>query len=185
MQMREIISSEQFLELWDKDNTTDAILEVEAYLIDEKIMSINSMLKHIVEEKKQVSGGDDWHDGAFRATDSAANNLVEQGNSFAKALNWKIVRSPDSNLEVATLGSRVVLKQNHKFVYAVDVVGMSLLHAYGDEDVSIASLKSPIGKALVDKSVGQEFSAILGNGRQDIEILEAYPSPSLKMETRI
>lgn len=183
MQMREIISSERFLEFWNKDNTTDAILEIESYLIDERILSINSMFKHIVEEKKQVSGGDDWHDGAFRATDAAANNLAEQRNAFAKALGWKIVKSPGSDLEVATLGSRVVVKQNHKFVYAVDVVGMSLLHDYEDEDLSIASLKSAVGKVLVGKSVGQEFPAVLGNGSQNIEILEVYPSPKLKKET--
>ena len=182
--MINVLSSLAFLEQWKEKNTEEALLEKEVSLIEKRMSEMAEQLRHLIEQKKQVTGGDDWHDGAFRATDSEANNLSENHTKLSKALGWQIVEMPDSELQVATLGSRITVRQDKRFTYLVDLVGMSLLHEYADDDEQVVtSLSSPLGKTLMGREVGSEIRATLGERPHLLELLETRPSPKLQPTT--
>ncbi len=172
-----------FLRQWEENPTEEALLEREVQLVGEQLLGFQEKLDHLIEEKRQVSGGDDWHDGAFRATDNEAAQVASQQKLFHKALNWQVVEMPGSELQVATIGSRVTIRQNKSFTYMLDLVGLSLIHEHGDDDeLVVSSLSSPLGKIVMGKAVGSEFQALLGPGTQTIEILDTHPSPDLIKE---
>lgn len=123
----------------------------------------------IIKDKVSVSGGDDWHDGAFRATDSAANIVSRTLSSIAPFKEAALVEYPDSDEERVTLGSRVSLTQNG-FTELVDVVGFrkgypkNVIDPNTNDEVSGISPESPMGYALLGKIAGSEV-AYQGEGR--------------------
>lgn len=119
--------------------------------------------QRIVQSKIDVSGGDDWHDGAFRATDNEAKIATERNAVIAPYLGSLVVEYPDVTEERVSLGSRATLLQNG-YEFPVDLVGFR--NGYPDgvvdeltkEEVTAISLDSPLGKVIVGKVVGAEIS---------------------------
>lgn len=117
----------------------------------------------IVEAKISVTGGDDWHDGAFRATDNEARILTESMATIAPFLGATVVGYPDTNERRVALGSRVTVRQG-RAAFPIDVVGFRI--AYPDniiddvtgEEVMAVSPDSPIGAAILGRQVGDEIS---------------------------
>ncbi len=117
----------------------------------------------IVEAKISVTGGDDWHDGAFRATDNEARILTESMATIAPFLGATVVGYPDTIERRVALGSRVMVRQG-RAAFPIDVVGFRT--AYPDnvidevtgEEVMAASPDSPIGTAILGRHVGDEIS---------------------------
>lgn len=119
--------------------------------------------QRIIEAKISVSGGDDWHDGAFRATDNEARILTESMAKIAPFLGATVVEYPDTNERRVALGSRVVVRQG-RATFPIDIVGFRV--AYPDdvidevtgEEVMAASPDSPIGTAILGRQVGDEIA---------------------------
>ena len=122
--MIEVIPNSAFLQKWATGEVDQAILEREHQLIDERLVVLQGRFNELIEEKRVVAGqsGDDWHDGAFRATDAAANNLVEQQSTLIRAKTLTIVASPTPETTTVSLGSRALIEQDEKFQYMVDIV---------------------------------------------------------------
>lgn len=130
----------------------------------------------LIEHKKDVSGGDDWHDGAFRATDSEARVVSERMEAVAQFLGAIVVDYPAETEERATLGSRVTVK-NGSFVYPVDIVGFragypdGVVDAATEEEVSGITVDSPIGKVVMGATVGALLNYSQGSRRMTIEVV--------------
>jgi transcription elongation GreA/GreB family factor len=181
--MSNYVANADFLKQWHESPSEDALLPNEVHLIHEQLSGLQDRMDYLIEEKRQVSGGDDWHDGAFRATDNEADQVATRQKLLHRALNWQIVEMPDSDIQVATLGSRVTVRQNSNFTYLLDIVGLSIVHEHGDDDeLIVSSLSSPLGKVVMGKAVGANFQAQLGPSIQTIEILDTQPNPDLLAE---
>lgn len=117
----------------------------------------------IVEQKVSVSGGDDWHDGAFRATDNAAKIVTESIAAISPYLTAPVVDYPHDDESRITLGSRVTIKQND-YSFLVDIIGFRALYTNEvkdldtGEEVTPTTPDSPLGKAIIGKTVGDEAS---------------------------
>lgn len=127
----------------------------EAY--DKRVKEFDS----IVEQKVSVSGGDDWHDGAFRATDNAAKIVTEVIAGISPYLSAPVVDYPGEDEARVTLGSRVSVTQNN-FAFQVDIIGFrsfypkELIDPDTQEEVTPTTPDSPLGKAILGKIVGDE-----------------------------
>lgn len=130
----------------------------------------------IVDHKRDVTGGDDWHDGAFRATDSEARVVSERMEAVAQFLGAVVVDYPDESEERATLGSRVTIK-NGTVVYPVDIIGFrsgypdDVVDPVTEEVVSAVTVDSPIGKVLLGESVGASVTYSQGSRKSSVEIV--------------
>ncbi len=182
--MSGLLPNPEFLAGWQSGKIQNAILEIELALIDARLRTIQHAFAHLIDEKIKVTGGDDWHDGAFRATDAAANHLSEQQRPLVLAkTEWPQVEMPEASSAIASIGSRVEIIQNDRFSYVVDLVGMVVLHDYGnDDDLMVTSINSPLGKALVGQNTGTDFSTVLGEHTHQLRILGTSPSPALAIE---
>ena len=117
----------------------------------------------IIEEKVSVSGGDDWHDGAFRATDNAAKIVTEGMATISPYLHAPVVEYPDESETRVTLGSRAAIHQNG-YAFPVDVIGFrsaypdNVIDPESNEEVTGTTPDSPLGKAILGQEVGAEVS---------------------------
>lgn len=113
-------------------------------------------LQEIVKAKIDVTGGDDWHDGAFRATDSEANIVRERMQTLAPYVNARVVDYPLASEVRVTLGSRINIQQNN-YIFPVDIVGYKSSTDHIDpisgEEVMNATLNSPLAKAVFGKLI--------------------------------
>jgi transcription elongation GreA/GreB family factor len=122
----------------------------------------------IIDEKVSVTGGDDWHDGAFRATDNEARIVTESVAAIAPFLGATVVGYPNIEELRVTLGSRVVIKQG-RASFPVDIVGFrsayprDVIDEATGEEVMAASPDSPIGAAILGKQVGEEATYASGD----------------------
>jgi transcription elongation GreA/GreB family factor len=161
-----------------KGGPFDAILVDEATVIDKRILEIDARFKDIVNQKKQVTGGDDWHDGAFRATDSAANTLAVQRQELSEMLNLAKVFKPEFEAQpIVSLGSRALISYGGGTPLCLDIMGTNLVDT--PEGVNLATLRSPIGMQIIGKGVGEVITSIIGNQEKIIEILSSEPNPTL------
>jgi transcription elongation GreA/GreB family factor len=128
----------------------------------------------VIQEKISVTGGDDWHDGAFRATDAQANILSESVSAMAPYLEAQVVDYPAADEPRVTLGSRVVVKQNG-FAFPVDVIGYraaypsEVVDPVSGEEVTGTSVESPLGRAIMGKLLGDETS--YQNGERTMRVV--------------
>lgn len=185
MPMIEVISNAVFVQKWAAGEIDQAILEREHQLIDERLVTLQGLFQRLIAEKVVVAGqsGDDWHDGAFRATDAEAGNLAKQQDMLIRAQALPVVASPTPEMTSVSLGSRAFIEQDGKFQYMVDIVGLSILHNYADDtdELELASLSSPLGKALIGTEAGVTKTARLGAGQHSLYIAAVEPSPNLQV----
>lgn len=177
--MRESITNEQYLEEYlmragdinSIDGPAPVILPHEVELINAAIAKQQGNYDNVIQQKMDVSGGDDWHDGAFRATDNEALVIAGQMRVIGPFVTAKIVGYPDVDEERVTLGSRLTIIQNG-ISYPTDVVGF--LPGYPDnitddilgEEVTAFSPKSPIAKAIMGSREGESGTFLNGQGDQ-------------------
>lgn len=122
----------------------------------------------IIEEKINVTGGDDWHDGAFRATDNEAKIISKSMAAISPYLGAVVVSYPEASEARATLGSRATITQNG-FTFPVDIVGFrtaypaDVIDPDSQEEVTAVSPESPLGQALIGRVKGDEASYMNGD----------------------
>lgn len=118
--------------------------------------------QRIIEEKISVTGGDDWHDGAFRATDNEAKIVSSRVAALAPLLGATVVSYPHENETRVTLGSRVFVRQRG-LSFPVDIVGYrggypdGVIEPSTNEEMVAVSPDSPLGKALMGHRTGEEI----------------------------
>jgi len=139
----------------------------------ERVEAISAMdqqeaqLREIVQAKVDVTGGDDWHDGAFRATDNEANIMRERMRTVAPFVTATVVDYPLPDETRVTLGSRVRIAQNG-FEFPVDIISYKFtkdetIDISTGEEVMSATLSSPLAKALFGKLVDTQVEYKLGD----------------------
>lgn len=166
------ISNKEFVDTFVSGGFEKAILPQEVLLIEKRLGELARQQAHLVKEKTEVTGGDDWHDGAFRATDNEAKILAEQAGNLSSQLKSTVVEHPEPTEERVTLGSRVTLDQSGD-TYDVEIVGVTTLHEVEDgEDVLPCSIESPIARGVIGKKMGEIAIVNIGGHRQEIRIVK-------------
>ena len=80
------LSNKEYLELYlaDSGNTVGkALLPHESNAVEKAVEKQRNAYNEVIEQKKSVSGGDDWHDGAFVATDNEAKIIGQQMSAIS------------------------------------------------------------------------------------------------------
>jgi transcription elongation GreA/GreB family factor len=163
---RSAIGNNDFLERYlahDPDLPNAVLLPHEADSVNEAVERQRKAFDTVVEQKVEVTGGDDWHDGAFRATDNEARIISQQMSSIAPFIGAMVVEYPELSEQRATLGSRLTIVQNN-FTYPVDIVGFragypeDVTDDETGEDVVGMSPESPLARLLIGGEVDNEFT---------------------------
>jgi transcription elongation GreA/GreB family factor len=169
--MSQRISNAEFLQRYESEDFGRVILPQEKDLIEKRLADLDASQKRVIQEKKDVAGGDDWHDGAFRATDNEANVLFDQASKLGAYLRSTIIEYPDEDETRATLGSRVTVSQSGD-TYDVEIVGVPLLHeTVTSDDVMACSIESPLARSIIGKQVGYTAIFNVGDRRQQAEVV--------------
>jgi len=165
------LSNAEFLEAYLAGTLINGLLPIDEYFISARFAEYEERFQQLVAEKTIVAeqSGDNWHDGAFRATDSEANSLAQLVTSLNRALAFPRVGYPDESQERVTLGSRVELRNANSRPYLLDIVGVSVIYDRATKEQEVASLESPIAKAVVGKCVG-DIALMQRNNRQGVEV---------------
>lgn len=176
------IDSEAFFAEWHNGTVNNALVGVEPELLVQRLAEAETEFRAIIDEKKAVSGGDDWHDGAFRATDNAALTVVERVESLRQAEQWPVVEIPSVDFGRITLGSRALIGMGVTS-FPVEVVGLRILHqtrgVYDDQGIEVVTLDSDLGKHIFGRKEGEEFEATLAGRKRSIKVISVAPSPDL------
>jgi transcription elongation GreA/GreB family factor len=164
------ITNSEFLQLFSRDATQTFILGGEAALIDLQLAKLATEQQAIIDEKREIASqsGDNWHDGAFNATDNAAKVLSDQASKLIKAREATIVDEPGAETEVVSIGTSVVIVQGND-QYELTIVGLSILFE-SDNDHQFCSLASPIAQALIGGKIGSSATVLLGEQEQVLTI---------------
>lgn len=165
------LSNHLFLEQYVPDSPESFVLEIEGPLIDAKMGLLEVAQREVIEEKRRVAeqSGDNWHDGAFNATDNAAKVITDQATTLFRARNGILVEVPEVGSDLVSLGSVVRVRQNGA-EYLMGIVGLALLFQSTD-DLEFCSIKSPMALALLRHKAGDQVVARIGGREQKIEIL--------------
>ena len=164
------ITNTEFLQLFSRDTTQTFILGGEAALIDLHLAKLVTEQQAIIDEKREIASqsGDNWHDGAFNATDNAAKVISDQASKLIKAREATIVDEPSAETDVVTIGTSVVIAQGND-QYELTIVGLSILFE-GGNDHQFCSLASPIAQALIGGKIGSSVKVLLGAQEQVLTI---------------
>lgn len=169
--MSQRITNAEFLQRYESEDFGGVILPQEKDLIEKRLADLDASQRRVVQEKIDVTGGDDWHDGAFRATDNEAKILSDQASKLGAYLRSTIIEYPDENETRATLGSRVTVNQAGD-TYDVEIVGVPLLHETAvTDDVMACSIESPLARSIIGKQVGHTAVFNVGDRRQQVEVV--------------
>lgn len=165
------IPNHVFLERYIPESPESYLLEIESPLVDVKLSQLESAQREVIEEKRRVAeqSGDNWHDGAFNATDNAAKVISDQASTLFRARNGNLVELPNAGAETVSLGSVVRIRQ-HGSEYQMGIVGLALLFHPAD-DLEFCSVNSPMAQALIRHKAGDTIVARIGGREQKLEIL--------------
>lgn len=168
--MSERISNQAFLARFEPGSNQSFILGSEAALIDLRLAELVEEQQAIIDEKREIASqsGDNWHDGAFNATDNAAKVISDQASKLIKAREGLVVDEPTVEDQLVTLGSTVTVSQGRD-QYELVIVGLSSLFE-SDHDHEYCSLASPIAQALIGNQVGATVTVNLGARQQILTI---------------
>ncbi len=170
--MSNIIPNAEFLSHYQSPEFQGAILPQEKDLITKRLRDLGIAQQEIIDQKVSVTGGDDWHDGAFRATDHEAQIVSQQAARLGTYLRSVVVDFPEPGEPRATLGSRVTLDQAGD-VYKVEIVGVPLLHEADEsaEEVLPCSLESPVARSIIGKQAGHTALLQVAGRTNRVEVL--------------
>ncbi len=152
------------------------LLPHERAAVDLAIAKQRNAYEEIIEEKVAVSGGDDWHDGAFTATDNQAKIVGDRMSAIRPFESAPTVNYPDKSELRVTLGSRVIVDQSG-YKFPVDLVGFREGHpedlqVEGYEDaVTPMSPQSPLARSIIGLTLGQERSYERGQRRLSARVI--------------
>lgn len=171
------ISNSEFLEMFigrSERLPSHVLLPHEGRAVDNAVAAQDRAYNQILEEKIAVTGGDDWHDGAFRETDREANTISRQMSAIAPFIGALIVDYPHENEFRVTLGSRIAVTQNG-YTFPVDIVGFRAgypenikVPEYDDELIGM-SPDSPLAQTILGKEAG--FETTFYNGDKEMYVV--------------
>ena len=170
------LSNKEYLELYlaDSVNTVGkALLPHESNAVEKAVEKQRNAYNEVIEQKKSVSGGDDWHDGAFVATDNEAKIIGQQMSAISPYIGAVVVDYPDTEETRASIGSRILVNQGG-YSFPVDVVGFRSGYPEGvtseefEDEVMGISPDSPLAGAILGKTVG--FEGTFHNAGSDIQV---------------
>jgi hypothetical protein len=153
-----------------------AILPHEKKVIDSVTSDLEDSQRTITQAKQDVSGGDDWHDGAFRVTDNASELLRrEYQTTVAPYLGSLVVDYPHITAEEVTLGSRVWVSIDG-LMQPFDIVGFR--HSYPEvtdfvtgEPVTAITPESPLLSSVMGAKVGTHAVRHINGRAMEIDVL--------------
>jgi transcription elongation GreA/GreB family factor len=151
------------------------LLPHEVTAVQEALARHEANFQEVIREKVSVTGGDDWHDGAFRATDNQANIISESMAAIATYQHASVVDYPDEDSPRISLGSRVYVRQQ-SFVYPIDIVGFrgaypsEVIDPVTEEEVDAMTPNSPLARAVLGKIVGDVASFRSGERRLEVQV---------------
>ena len=180
----QVISNRDFLARFEPGSNQSFILRSEATLIDLRLAQLVEEQQAIIDEKREIASqsGDNWHDGAFNATDNAAKVISDQASKLIKAREGLVVEEPTVEDQLVTLGSTVTVRQGRD-QYELVIVGLSSL-IESDHDHEYCSLASPIAQALIGNQVGATVTVNLGARQQVLTISGIDQSKIQKLITK-
>ncbi len=171
-----ILSNKEYLDLYlagDIDSVGKVLLPHESEAVEKAIEKQRNAYNEVIEQKKSVSGGDDWHDGAFIATDNEAKIIGQQMSAISPYVGAVVIEYPDPGEPRATIGSRVLVNQGG-YSFPVDVVGFRSGYPEGvtsegfEDEVMGISPDSPLARTMLGQTVG--FEGMLHNAGSDIRV---------------
>lgn len=167
----DFIANADFLKMFAKGDQRSFILIGETHLIDARLSQLGAEQQAIIEEKRIVAeqSGDNWHDGAFIATDNAALAVSEQAMNLVRARDGIVVEPPDLDSESVSLGSAVGVRQGSDR-YTLVIVGIATLFPPSN-DHEYCSLASPIAQELIGGRIGSIVKVDLESRQSILEIL--------------
>lgn len=147
-----------------------AILTRERSTIDVRLRELARKQAANLEAKQEAAeqSGDNWHDGAFRATDDVAKVLGNQAQSLVVALDGLLVDMPCPGEDRVSLGTQVHIRHDDS-EYSLCIVGVPALHPSGEVDA--CSLESPMARSLIGRRAGEHFTAHIAGRTAEITIL--------------
>jgi transcription elongation GreA/GreB family factor len=167
------LSNEDFLRAHAAGGAPEVVLlPHEVALIDDENEVLRQKMERIIAEKISVSGGDDWHDGAFRATDAEAQQVTKAQGELARYAGATIVDYPAETERRASLGSRVAVEQ-YGYQLVIDLVGRragypdGVFDAETEEEVVGMSLETPMAKAMLGQTEGTQITYKQGDRSRD------------------
>lgn len=185
MKAKEISNLEYMEGILSNDPTMPrtVLLPHESKAVEEAVNRKKAAFQNVIDQKIQVTGGDDWHDGQFRATDNEAKIISQSMEAISPFIGALIVNYPEEDESRATLGSRLTIVQND-YSFPVDIVGFRLGYPddildESDEIVSGMSPDSPLAKVLIGKTEGEEIQFV-NNGLKSIVILTKIDQLAVK-----
>ncbi len=134
------------------------ILTSEVPLLGKCLESLHVQQRALIDDKTLVAeqSGDNWHDGAFNATDSAARSLSAQAEHLHKLLKLPRSMPPDPHESRVTVGSLVT------FTYGREVSELLLVGSVNiyvaDLGYTLCSVGSPVSQALIGLVSGDTSS---------------------------
>lgn len=151
------------------------LLPHETVAVEQVLEGHAANFQRIIEEKVSVTGGDDWHDGAFRATDNEANIVTGNIAAVAPYRSAQVVDYPSPHESRVSLGSRVIVSQK-SYRFPIDVIGFR--QAYPDEtidevtgeSVDAVTPNSPLGKAVIGRQPGDMVTYKSGDRTLEVRI---------------
>jgi transcription elongation GreA/GreB family factor len=167
---RRILSNRDFLDQFPSVLNEPLVLDVELLLVERRLRQLEADQRGIVEEKMEAAeqSGDNWHDGAFRATDDAAKVISDQARVLFNARSALAVGLPADDEDRVTFGSTVTVDQDGA-VFTIQIVGVPTLHP--DTDSEACSVESPLARAVIGRRVGEKCSFELGGRQRDLTVL--------------
>jgi transcription elongation GreA/GreB family factor len=126
---------------------------------------------HISDAMEQSS--ETWHDNAPADALFGAMRQLDTREVKLAAASRKIVllAYPTADLEVVTIGSRVLCLQGSEEFF-VDIAGnLPLTRAVHDTDIEVATVNAPMTRALLGRAEGETVDYEVGSRRFNIAVL--------------
>jgi len=152
------MSVDDLVALNDSGGSVAVVILPERVLLDRCLESLRLQQDALVAEKTLVAeqSGDNWHDGAFNATDAAARMVSSQADGVRKMSGLPVVASPDDDEKRVTAGSLVTFVQGSE-TFEILLVGNVGLYR-DDTGLSLCSVGSPLSRVLLGLRVGDVSS---------------------------
>lgn len=135
------------------------LLPHESQAVDEAVKKQREAFDEVIEQKIEVTGGDDWHDGAFRATDNEAKIIGQQMTAIRPYIGAPVIDYPEPHETRVTIGSRVAINQNG-YTFPIDIIGfragypLDVVSDDFEDEVTGMSPESPLARLIMGQEIG-------------------------------
>ncbi len=170
------VTNQEYLRLYlaqSEDLPGRVLLPHESRAVEAAVEKQREAFEKVIEQKVEVTGGDDWHDGAFRATDNEAKIIGQQMSAIGPYIGATIIGYPKQEETRVTLGSRVTINQDG-YSFPIDIVGFragyptDVLNDEFEDEVTGMSPDSPLARLILGNEVG--FEGTFTNDHRELSV---------------